>query len=253
MQTSVSIRKIDLVWPDDAGYRAFVETKQAEQRRASEVRRALASTLGAPLDQAGLPWDGVTGYCRAAATEPEITASLPVTGSDRPELPKRTKVGRYVEGGFRHILGQSVQAQGRRILRWEEVRRCGEVTVKYKECDGVWQVGATYVLFEVKATTPERMREHVGQSQLDRARAVLTACPGVRRVLRRLVYVGGAPDRYVDDVPSVRCDDLDADLGVIWLDPDSIDRAHRAMLRPTLAGWREAYGLGSARQWEIAN
>lgn len=174
--------------------------------------------------------------------DPDYIAFMRRMADKRPSRGGPRAAGEYlggiVERAVRHWLGGFVSLEEERILSWEQRLRNGRHGVMYRELDAVWKIDAeSLCLFEMKLTTPENMERGVGLRQLDIAQETLLLSNQYQYVLKRLVYVAAEPVTVLEDIPTLEPDDEYAEVGVIWVPPDAVEKAVQELELELPADW----------------
>lgn len=177
--------------------------------------------------------------------DPGYVAFMRRMADQRPSRGGPRSAGEYlgglVERAVRHWLGQHVPLQEERILSWEQRLRNHRHGTLYREIDGVWQIDhESLCLYEIKFTYPENMRNGVGLRQLDTAAEILFRDPRYRYILKRLVYVAEEPVPVLEEehIPCLPPDEAYEELGVVWVAPDAVSGAARALSIELPEGWQ---------------
>ena len=149
-------------------------------------------------------------------------------------------LGGLIERCVRHWLSSYVPLMEERILTWEQRMRNGRTGRMFRELDGVWAIDdVSLCLFEMKMTFPENMERGVGLKQLNVAAETLFASRRYEYILKRLVYVATEQVAVLEDLPVLEPNDENAELGVVWVPPDSVEAAAKELEIELPENWRE--------------
>ncbi len=154
-------------------------------------------------------------------------------------------LGGLVELCVRHWLNEQIPLSHERILSWEQKLKNGRHGTMFRELDAVWQIDhESFCLYELKFTLPEFMENGSGLKQLNIAANILENIPGIKYILRRIVYLSETPvavladEDYPEGIPVVTPDDETTDLGVIWVPMESIETAAQNLAIELPENWR---------------
>jgi hypothetical protein len=112
------------------------------------------------------------------------------------------------------------------VVAWRERNRDGVYETRYQEADALWwSAGDTVVLYEVKFTSSEQMRQRSGLRQVERAARAAQQHPRVNSVRTRLVYIGDAEERLLAQSAGVVADQDEPAFGIVWIAPEEVEWA----------------------------
>lgn len=269
---SPSVRNVEFVTDQHAGYRAFRRNAIARNQAHRSIPTALSTAgpiVASGTAQVGARPEPANTEFGPALPEASGIAYQPVretAGDDRhvddvfsgesagtsrfdprpcavqwdakPKL-SRAHVGYMGEKAARRYLGQWLKLYPGRILTWRRPNYQGKLVTGYQELDAVtWLDENDPVIYEVKLTTVARMREQAGIEQLAHAATIIPAKPRIYSVRRRLVYIGTPATAQAVGAEMLKPNDITSPFGIIWITPDELEWAARDIGQSMPEGWR---------------
>lgn len=230
--SSPRYQNVRFVQEGHPGFRAHVNRAKAIRQAGREAAATAAPQIhvvSATGPTESLPADANT-----------IAAPIEVTPVVRPL--SRSYTGRVGERAARRLIGDHAKLSPERILTYRRPGFGGEPVTDYQELDGVcWLDRNGLIIYEVKLTYLDNMRNHHGIGQLNHAAAILKSASGIYTVRKRLVYVAEPGVAKSVDGPFVQPTDLQSEFGIIWITPSQLEWAASDLGRPMPEGWRSLW------------